>query len=202
VECADRWLRFRPLQVMCDAWPAEVEARLVGSTGLLDLGQARVGTKLFRSLPATADRQVLLCTDLHAGNLWPRSANRGWSSTPSRTWATPPTMRCNTCSTARNGVTSASMSVLEYRAAPPVPASKLTLGARSGSAIVEPGRPGAPRVRDTALVPLGHPVAEFVAVLPSALSASRRPAIWRRPAASIGKADVDAVHRVVGFRRP
>lgn len=60
---------FRPLQLMCDAWAAEFEARLAGSTGLLDLGLARVGIELFRSLPATAEREVLLCTDLHAGNV-------------------------------------------------------------------------------------------------------------------------------------
>ncbi len=60
---------FRPLQVMCDAWTAEFQARLAGSPGLLDPGLARVGIELFRSLPATAERQVLLCTDLHAGNV-------------------------------------------------------------------------------------------------------------------------------------
>jgi streptomycin 6-kinase len=61
--------RFRPLQVMCDAWATEFEAKLAASTGPLDPGLARAGTKLLRSLPATADRQVLLCTDLHAGNV-------------------------------------------------------------------------------------------------------------------------------------
>jgi streptomycin 6-kinase len=60
---------FRPLQVMCDTWAAEYQARLAGSTGALDPGLARAGIELFRGLPATAERQVLLCTDLHAGNV-------------------------------------------------------------------------------------------------------------------------------------
>jgi streptomycin 6-kinase len=60
---------FRPLQVMCDAWAAGFEAKLAASTGQLDPGLARAGMELLRSLPATAGRQVLLCTDLHAGNV-------------------------------------------------------------------------------------------------------------------------------------
>jgi streptomycin 6-kinase len=35
----------------------------------LDPGLVRAGLALFRELPATADRQVLLATDLHAGNV-------------------------------------------------------------------------------------------------------------------------------------
>jgi len=35
----------------------------------LDPGLARAGIALFRELPATADTRVLLCTDLHAGNV-------------------------------------------------------------------------------------------------------------------------------------
>ena len=53
---------------MCDAWAAEFDAKLTASVGL-DPGLARSGIELFRSLPATAERQVLLCTDLHAGNV-------------------------------------------------------------------------------------------------------------------------------------
>ena len=60
---------FRPLQVMCDAWAAEFHDRLAEAPGLLDPGLARAGIDLFRTLPATAERQVLLCTDLHAGNV-------------------------------------------------------------------------------------------------------------------------------------
>lgn len=53
---------------MCDAWAAEFQQRLAGTPGL-NLRLAHVGIDLFRALPATADRQVLLCTDLHAGNI-------------------------------------------------------------------------------------------------------------------------------------
>jgi streptomycin 6-kinase len=60
---------FRPLQVMCDAWAAQFEVQLAGSAGLLDPGLARAGIELFRALPASAERQALLCTDLHAGNV-------------------------------------------------------------------------------------------------------------------------------------
>ena len=60
---------FRSLQVMCDAWAAEFEEKLVVSDGWPDPGLARAGIELFRTLPATAERQVLLCTDLHAGNV-------------------------------------------------------------------------------------------------------------------------------------
>jgi len=60
---------FRPLQVMCDAWAAEFRARLAGAPGLLDPGLGRAGIDLFRTLPATAEQRVLLCTDLHAANV-------------------------------------------------------------------------------------------------------------------------------------
>jgi streptomycin 6-kinase len=60
---------FRPLQIMCDAWAAEFEQRLAHAPGRLDPGLSRAGMELFRTLPATADRQALLCTDLHAGNV-------------------------------------------------------------------------------------------------------------------------------------
>jgi len=60
---------FRPLQTMCDAWASEFEARLVTSLGEVDPGLARAGMELLRSLPATAEQTVLLCTDLHAGNI-------------------------------------------------------------------------------------------------------------------------------------
>jgi streptomycin 6-kinase len=60
---------FRPLQVMCDDWASRFEHRLAASPGLADPGLARAGMELFRALPATAEQQVLLCTDLHAGNI-------------------------------------------------------------------------------------------------------------------------------------
>jgi streptomycin 6-kinase len=65
---ADRY-PFRSLQTMCDAWAVEFETRLATATGPFDPGLARAGMRLLRSLPATAARPVLLCTDLHAGNI-------------------------------------------------------------------------------------------------------------------------------------
>jgi len=60
---------FRPLQTMCHAWADEFEAGLETAAAPRDRGMARAGIALFRELPATAERQVLLCTDLHAGNV-------------------------------------------------------------------------------------------------------------------------------------
>lgn len=60
---------FRPLQAMCDAWASAFEQRLTASPDTLDAGLARAGMELFRGLPTTAGRDVLLCTDLHAGNV-------------------------------------------------------------------------------------------------------------------------------------
>ena len=60
---------FRPLQIMCDQWADEFEMKVAAGRNSLDHGLAREGMSLFRSLPATADREVLLCTDLHAHNV-------------------------------------------------------------------------------------------------------------------------------------
>jgi streptomycin 6-kinase len=61
---------FRPLhQVMADAWATEFQQRLTATPGQIDLDLARAAVELLRTLPATADRQVLLATDLHAGNI-------------------------------------------------------------------------------------------------------------------------------------
>jgi streptomycin 6-kinase len=60
---------FRPLRAMCDAWADEFAAQCAASPGVLDPGLARAGIELFRALPSTAEREVLLCTDLHAGNI-------------------------------------------------------------------------------------------------------------------------------------
>jgi streptomycin 6-kinase len=61
---------FRPLTQMCQAWADEFEADYpAGTGGRIDPGLARVGIALFRELPATADTQVLLCTDLHGENV-------------------------------------------------------------------------------------------------------------------------------------
>lgn len=61
--------RFRPLQIMCDRWAAEFEEAFARSPGSFDPGVAREGMSLFRALPASVDRTVLLCTDLHAENI-------------------------------------------------------------------------------------------------------------------------------------
>jgi len=60
---------FRPLQAMCDEWAVEFERKRAAGRATIDPGLARAGVDLVRSLPATADRSVLLCTDLHAGNV-------------------------------------------------------------------------------------------------------------------------------------
>lgn len=69
------WIRpppghpFRPLEDMCQAWASEFSNQLAETPGLCDPGMARTAVHLLRTLPATADRQVLLSTDLHAGNV-------------------------------------------------------------------------------------------------------------------------------------
>jgi streptomycin 6-kinase len=60
---------FRPLQVMCDQWADEFEGKAAVAAGHLDAGLARDGIELFRRLPGSASRRVLLCTDLHAANI-------------------------------------------------------------------------------------------------------------------------------------
>jgi streptomycin 6-kinase len=80
--------RFAALGQMCQRWADQSErilaagqqqqpavaspaapAALDTAPAALDPGLARAGLALFRELPATADRQVLLATDLHAGNV-------------------------------------------------------------------------------------------------------------------------------------
>lgn len=60
---------FRPLQAMCDTWATEFEQRLPSAPATLD---ARVGPRRDRTAPPSAklrQRDVLLATDLHAGNV-------------------------------------------------------------------------------------------------------------------------------------
>jgi streptomycin 6-kinase len=61
--------RFRSLREMCDQWADEFERRAASPGPPLDGGLARDGIALFRDLPTTAARNVLLCTDLHADNV-------------------------------------------------------------------------------------------------------------------------------------
>jgi streptomycin 6-kinase len=64
---------FRPLSQMCDDWAGRFvrDSGAAGARGQeqLDPGIARAGIELFRRLPATAERAVLLCTDLHHHNV-------------------------------------------------------------------------------------------------------------------------------------
>jgi streptomycin 6-kinase len=60
---------FRLLQFMCDGWAASFEQEFAAGGRGLDPGLARAGAAALRGLPAGADRAVLLCTDLHAGNV-------------------------------------------------------------------------------------------------------------------------------------
>ena len=50
-------------------WADEFEDKLAHGRMGVDLGLAREGIALFQLLPTTAERNVLLCTDLHAGNV-------------------------------------------------------------------------------------------------------------------------------------
>jgi streptomycin 6-kinase len=68
---------FEPLQVMCQQWADSFEQAARGGAAGLDPGLARAGIELFRELPATATTHVLLCTDLHAGNVL-RAAREPW----------------------------------------------------------------------------------------------------------------------------
>jgi len=61
--------RFRSLKLMCDAWADECEQKIVAGRSGVDAGLARQGLELFRLLPTTAERNVMLCTDLHAANV-------------------------------------------------------------------------------------------------------------------------------------
>lgn len=59
--------RFRPLQQMGDAWADEFEQNTAMQP--VDPGLARDAMASLRTLPSTTDWHVLLCTDLHAGNV-------------------------------------------------------------------------------------------------------------------------------------
>jgi streptomycin 6-kinase len=58
---------FDPLSTMCDRWAEEFDEQEPPAD--LDPVLARDGIALFRSLPRTASDEVMLCTDLHAGNV-------------------------------------------------------------------------------------------------------------------------------------
>jgi streptomycin 6-kinase len=61
---------FASLQEMCDDWATSFELGLdLEPDHTVDPGRAREALAIFRELPDTADRTVVLCTDLHAGNI-------------------------------------------------------------------------------------------------------------------------------------
>lgn len=60
---------FRTLTQMCQHWVEEFEEKRARRGGTLDDGLVREGLRLWVELPESADRQVLLCTDLHAENV-------------------------------------------------------------------------------------------------------------------------------------
>jgi len=60
---------FHSLHSMCEQWAEEFEQETADRPSRLDPGMCREGIELFRQLPLNAEFEVLLCTDLHAGNI-------------------------------------------------------------------------------------------------------------------------------------
>jgi streptomycin 6-kinase len=60
---------FVPLERMCDQWADRFEKDVAVDDLEVDPGLVREAITLFRELPRTAERHVLLCTDMHAGNV-------------------------------------------------------------------------------------------------------------------------------------
>jgi streptomycin 6-kinase len=60
---------FGSLEEMCRLWADWFELSYDADSRGLDRGLARDGIAALRQLPGTADSSVLLCTDLHAGNV-------------------------------------------------------------------------------------------------------------------------------------
>ncbi len=61
---------LRPLESMCEAWADAFEARQsLRPPDPVDSGLLRQGIELLRRLPADAETNAVLCTDLHAGNV-------------------------------------------------------------------------------------------------------------------------------------
>jgi streptomycin 6-kinase len=66
--------RFRPLSALTSFWRNETMAR---AGDWPDAGLVREGLRLFDELPRSADEDVLLATDLHAGNVL-RASREPW----------------------------------------------------------------------------------------------------------------------------
>jgi streptomycin 6-kinase len=60
---------FGTLRSMCEYWADAFERKVADGRGEVEADLAEQGAGLFRSLPATAGDELLLCTDLHAGNV-------------------------------------------------------------------------------------------------------------------------------------
>jgi streptomycin 6-kinase len=60
---------FSSLEEMCSLWADWFELDYATASRGLDPGLAREGVAMLRNLPRTADEAVVLCTDLHAGNV-------------------------------------------------------------------------------------------------------------------------------------
>ena len=60
---------FQPLEEMCNSWVDEFEQKLERSPQPPDHGLSRAGIEMFHELPASADRKVVLVTDLHGENI-------------------------------------------------------------------------------------------------------------------------------------
>jgi streptomycin 6-kinase len=60
---------FASLVSMCDLWADWFEQEFATDSRGIDSGLAREGIALLRELPRGGEREALLCTDLHAGNV-------------------------------------------------------------------------------------------------------------------------------------
>ena len=60
---------FRPLQSMCDQWGDELAEDAKRNPDKVDAGLVQAALAIFRSYAGTADRHLLLCTDLHGDNV-------------------------------------------------------------------------------------------------------------------------------------
>ncbi len=60
---------FAPLEELCGLWADWFELDYATHGRGLDPGLARAGVAMLRELPGSADSRVLLCVDLHAGNV-------------------------------------------------------------------------------------------------------------------------------------
>lgn len=60
---------FRSLEDMCGLWADGFELDYATDSRGLDPGLAREGMAMLRQLPASSESRVLLCVDLHAGNV-------------------------------------------------------------------------------------------------------------------------------------